>query len=173
MSGGVAGSRVVSSATPDDAPFTVVVRRRGHTPVLTLAGEVDLVTVDLVRDALAVASTAGVDVVVDLAAVRFAGACLGPALVAARRRQEARGGTLTLVNIPPAVWRLLHAAEFAAELGIGIAPARHGLAPTRPGPGRAPLGAAAGRPECGRGSGRCAAHPGQTPPRSPRTSPSR
>jgi anti-anti-sigma factor len=171
MSGGLASRRMVSSATRDEALFTVIVRRRGHTRLVTLMGEVDLLTIDLVRDALAVASAPGADVVVDLATLRFAGACLGSVLVTARHQQEASGGTLAVVNIPSAVWRLFHAADFAAELGIGIAPARQGLAPTRPGPAR--LASAPGRPGFGRGAGRCSAHPGQAPPRSPRISSTR
>jgi anti-anti-sigma factor len=151
---------VVSSATPEDPPFSVEVRRCGRAHVVTVAGEVDLATVDMVRDAVAAVSGPGVRVVVDLAGTRFAGTCLGSALVAARRRQEAWGGTFRVVNIPPAVWRLLHAAQFAAELGIGVAPARHGVASTRPGP-------APGRPGSDSGSGRWAAH-ALSPPSPPR-----
>ena len=166
MSGGQAGSHDVGSAARDRVPFSVVVRRRGHARLVALRGEVDIATADLVREALTVASGPGVDLVVDLAAVRVADTRLGSALVAARRQQVAWGGTLAVVNIPSAVWRLLHAAQFAAELGIGVAPAWDTIAPARP-------GAAATLFAPDHGSGRCSAHATGSPPRSPRTSSAR
>jgi len=112
------------AATTDDAPFCVMVgRQRGQVRVVRVVGEVDLATANLVADALRLASGRGIDVVVDLADVRFADTSLGYAVVTARARQVRGGGTLTVVNVPSAVWRLLHAARFAEELEIGTSSA--------------------------------------------------
>jgi anti-anti-sigma factor len=130
----------------------MVGRQRGHVRAVRVAGEVDLATANLVADALRLASGRGIAVVVDLADVRFADTSLGYALVTARARQLRDAGSLTVINMPSAVWRLLHAARFAEELGIGTSSAG---------------------PRLDRAAARCSARPAALPACSPRISSAR
>jgi anti-anti-sigma factor len=151
------------AATTDDGPFSVVVgRRRGHARVVRVAGEVDLATANLVADALRLASGPGVDVVVDLTDVRFADTSLGHALVTARARQVNVNGSLTIVNVPSVVWRLLCASRFAEELGVGTSSAGPGF--DRAGFDRAGFD----RAGFDRAGARCSAHAAVLPASSPR-----
>jgi anti-sigma B factor antagonist len=82
----------------------------GTAPVVELHGDIDLATVDLLEDCLAVGVERGGDVLVDLADVTLIdGASLG-VLVRAGRAAERRGRTMHLVAPSAFIQRILMAA---------------------------------------------------------------
>ena len=97
--------------TSPDAPFDLEVQpSRSGTTIVTVAGEVDLVTAPALRDALLdPVLCPGPKVTVDLRSVTFCDAAGLGALVAGRNLIENNGGHVTLVCAPGAVTTVLRA----------------------------------------------------------------
>jgi anti-sigma B factor antagonist len=97
-----------------DAPVTnrpylaIVTEQSGRQLVVRLRGELDLSSVDSLRQVLdGVLAQGPQAVVVDLAGLGFADCGGLRVLTAARSRLAAQDGQLMLVNAQPVVWRLL------------------------------------------------------------------
>jgi anti-sigma B factor antagonist len=102
---------------PDEVPFDVGVRRDGPTAIVAPDGEVDLVTVHAVRQALE--SVRGADtVVIDLRAVRFLDTSGLQLVVEEQRRSAADGFDLVVVRGPERVQRLFDVAGVTPHLTL-------------------------------------------------------
>ncbi|MGH8936521.1 MAG: STAS domain-containing protein [Acidimicrobiia bacterium] len=76
-----------------------------------LVGELDLGTVEQLRQVLSKAETRGTELVIDLRSLTFIDSSGLHELVQARQRYEQRGGRLTLVRGSPAVQRILSVSK--------------------------------------------------------------
>ena len=84
---------------------------------LDVGGEIDLATIDALRDHLALLVEAGIgDVQVDMAAVTFCDATVLHVLLAARQTLHADGRHLHVVNPSPSTVRLLELAGLDTTL---------------------------------------------------------
>jgi anti-sigma B factor antagonist len=84
---------------------------------LDVGGEIDLATIDALRDHLALLVEAGIgDVQVDMAAVTFCDATVLRVLLAARQTLDAYGRHLHIVNPSPCTLRLLELAGLGTIL---------------------------------------------------------
>jgi anti-sigma B factor antagonist len=84
---------------------------------LDVGGEIDLATIDALRDHLALLVEAGIgDVQVDMAAVTFCDATVLHVLLAARQTLDADGRHLHVVNPSPSTLRLLELADLDTTL---------------------------------------------------------
>jgi anti-sigma B factor antagonist len=86
---------------------------------LRLYGEVDLSSVDLIRDAMEQVTAEPVPfVVLDLGGVTFFAVCGLRALVAAHNAVEADGGRLLVRKLPPCVRRLVSLSRLDRVLDV-------------------------------------------------------
>ena len=84
---------------------------------LDVGGEIDLATIDALRDHVTVLIEAGTgDVEVDMAAVTFCGVTALGVLLAAHRVLQAAGRRFQIINPSPSTTRLLLLAEVDATL---------------------------------------------------------
>ncbi|MFF5719801.1 STAS domain-containing protein [Streptomyces buecherae] len=119
--------------------FTVNRRDRSPGALITLAGEIDLITAPLVRVSLERSLLDGMRVIdVDLAAVTFCDCSGLNTFLRAAQQTTAAGGTLRLHHPPPTLVRIVELTGWGALL-IGL-PLGHGLPPL--GDARAPSGPA-------------------------------
>jgi anti-sigma B factor antagonist len=87
--------------------LTVGITRRGRATVVAVGGEIDIASAPRLERVLDQAVAGGNNVVVDLAHVEFMDVSGLRVLLNAHRRTESEGVPLVLVNVPPAVMRLL------------------------------------------------------------------
>ena len=87
--------------------------------VLQVEGELDIGSADALREALDAAESQGGDVVrVDAAGVRFLDSTALGVLLASAQRLSARGGRLELMNVSPAVRRILDMTLIARTVHV-------------------------------------------------------
>jgi anti-anti-sigma factor len=103
---------------PERKSTTEAVRRRGigrDVACVTVAGELDMVSVGVLEHAVAdaLADPADTAVELDLAGVSFMDSTGLRALLSARRRADAAGRRLRVVGAGPAVRRVLHLTRTA------------------------------------------------------------
>ncbi len=97
-------------------PHTIAVRsERGHT-IATVAGEIDISTVTLLRERLFELASSSHHLVIDLDQVTFIDATGLNTLVAAANRTEAHGGSLHVVCTRPKILNLFRLAGLDRRL---------------------------------------------------------
>jgi anti-sigma B factor antagonist len=82
----------------------------GTRTTVTLAGELDVICVPVLGSLLSRVAPRARELVVDVSEVTFIDCAGINALLAARRRMEARGGSLILQDVPPLVRRVIEVA---------------------------------------------------------------
>jgi anti-sigma B factor antagonist len=95
------------SSPADVAPTSIDVRTRSTSVVVHVAGEFDIGTLPILKQALARARQANADVLLDLSEVTFADASSLGVLMDARSALAERGHTIHIVNPAHVVTRLL------------------------------------------------------------------
>ncbi len=116
----------------EDQPFRVERSRRGDAVVVAAAGEIDLATIDAVREELTAARTEAARVVLDLREVEFLDSCGLRLIVEADRDAEKEGWTFVVVRPRDQVQRLLDVAGLSARLTVVDDPAEAVDAPGGP-----------------------------------------
>ena len=109
--------------------LTIRARRAQGCVIATIAGEVDIATVALLRERLSTMTVAGSHVVVDLDRVSFIDAAGLGALVGAASQAAAHGGTLRVVCARPRIQRLFRLTDLDRHLRLAstLAEARQAL----------------------------------------------
>jgi anti-sigma B factor antagonist len=97
----------------------VKTEQQGRCTILTLSGELDLVSAPRLRNAIAsLRGEATDEVVVDLAELTYIDSVGIGLLVASRRRLDAEGRTFSVRNPAPQVLRLLEITGLVEYLGL-------------------------------------------------------
>ena len=104
--------------------FSITSRVEGAATIIAPAGEVDLVSVHAVRDALRAAVRASRRVVIDLRAVTFMDSSGLRLLVEAQQLAEQDGFTLAVVRGPASLERLFEVTGLGDRLELHDDPAR-------------------------------------------------
>ncbi|MFI0405623.1 STAS domain-containing protein [Actinomadura sp. 3N508] len=105
--------------------FRVSIGRAGGTVTVTVVGEVDMATVELLRGYVGavlagiVHGRAAERVVMQVSGVSFIDAAGLGALVELRKRARREGVRLLLVGVSPALWRLLRLTGLTGLAGPG------------------------------------------------------
>lgn len=125
--------------------LTIGVRPEPGYMLITAAGEIDIFTVDRLREALFTLAADGRPLIADLDRVTFLGAAGLGALAGAARRAAARGSSLHVVCARPQTRRLLQLTGLDRTLRLArtltgavqaLPAAPDPAAPARPGPAR-------------------------------------
>jgi anti-anti-sigma factor len=103
-----------------DSPHPRFVRRRVDEVVLVLQvdGELDIGSTDALRSALDAAEREGDVVRIDAGGVSFLDSTALGVLLASAQRLSARGGRLELINVSPAVRRILDMTLIARTVHV-------------------------------------------------------
>ncbi len=101
-----------------DSSFGVERSRRGEAVVVTPEGEIDLATMDAVRDELMAARGEAQRVVLDLRRVEFLDSCGLRLIVEAQRDADQEGWTFVVVRAREPVQRLLDVAGLSSRLTL-------------------------------------------------------
>ncbi|HUB22297.1 MAG TPA: STAS domain-containing protein [Streptosporangiaceae bacterium] len=111
--------------------LSIRVRREPGYVIVTIAGEVDIATVDGLRERLAALADGGVPLVADLDQVSFIDATGLGALAAAARQAAARGTSLHVVCARPQTRRLFRVTGLDRQIPLArsLAEAVRGLVP--------------------------------------------
>ncbi len=99
--------------------FSVRTEQHGGSTIMTIAGELDLVSAPRLRNAIAALRGDEIDdVIVDLAELSYIDSVGIGLLVASRRRLDSEGRTFTVRNPAPQVLRLLEITGLVEYLGL-------------------------------------------------------
>jgi anti-sigma B factor antagonist len=119
--------------------LTFSIRREPDYTVVTVSGEIDMVTVGRLREQLFELAASGEPVVADLDRVSFIDSTGLGVLVGTVKRAAAHGGSFQVVSAQPNFWRVFRMAglDSAIPLTRTLAEAQQALA-DRDAPGSAP-----------------------------------